>query len=257
MMKILLIFLINFKFISLVPSVSEIFYLLGSQDSLIAVSYFCNYPQETKYKIKVGDLLNPNYEKIIELKPDFVIISLPMQKQVETNLKKLKVKYINFNPETIEGILMTIDSVGKLTNKIERANFVIDSLNYELGKLTKFDYVPKVYIELSNNPIYSVGKNSFLNEVVRLAGGTNIFEETEQPYFVPNQEEIIKKNPDFILLIYPEANKKLVEKRMGWGEIKAVKNNKIYVLDPDLFTRPGPRIFGAILKLNRLLKSCF
>lgn len=256
-MKILLIFLLNFKFISLVPSVTEIFYLLEAQDSLIAISYYCNYPDDTKNKLKVGDLLNPNYEKILELNPDFVIISLPMQKQVETNLKKLKVQYINFNPETIDGILATIDSIGKLTNKTERSNFVIDSLKHELGKLVKFDKVPKVYVELSSNPIYSIGKNSFLNEVVKKAGGANIFEDMEQPYFVPNQEEIIKKNPECILLIYPEANKKSVEKRMGWGEIKAIKNNKIYVLDPDLFTRPGPRIFSAILKLNRLLQSCF
>jgi iron complex transport system substrate-binding protein len=252
-----LTFLLSFKFVSLVPSVTEMFYLLSAEDKLLAVSYYCNYPEATKDKEKVGDLLNPDYERIISLKPDFVILSLPMQKQVEQNLKKLKINYIAFNPESVNEILMVIDSLGKLTGKEERAKFVIDSLKSVLKDLKPLNSKPKVYVELSENPIYTVGKNSFINEIVELAGGQNVFSDRETPYFVPSQEEIVKKNPDVILLLYPQANPKKVAKRYGWTNIRAIKYHKIYTLDQDLFTRPGPRVFGAIVKLNRLLQSCF
>ena len=255
--SLLLNLLFSFKFISLVPSVTEIFYLLSAEDSLLAISYYCNYPEATKEKNKVGDLLNPDYEKILSLKPDFVIISLPMQRRVEQNLKKLNIKYIVFNPESVNEILSVIDSIGKLTGKVERANFAVDSLKNVLKELKPLQSKPKIYVELSENPIYTVGKNSFINEILELAGGQNIFCDKEIPYFSPTQEEIVKRNPEVILLLYPEANPIRVSKRYGWKKIKAVKTHNIFTLDPDQFTRPGPRIFGAALKLNRLLQSCF
>ncbi|MDI6851152.1 MAG: ABC transporter substrate-binding protein [bacterium] len=255
--SVLLNLLLSFRFVSLVPSVTEIFYLLSAEDSLLAISYYCNYPEATKEKFKVGDLLNPDYEKIISLKPDFVIISLPMQKQVEQNLKKLKINYIAFNPESVYEILTVIDSIGKLTGKVERAKFVVDSLKNVLKDLKPLPSKPKVYIELSENPIYTVGKSSFINEIVELAGGMNIFCDKEISYFSPSQEEIVKRNAEIILLLYPDANPVKVSKRYGWKTIKAVKAHNIFALNPDQFTRPGPRVFGATLKLNRLLQSCF
>jgi len=242
--------------VSLNPSVTETFFLLGAQDSLLALSYYCNYPKETETKPKVGDLLNPDYEKILALKPDFVIISLPMQKQVQRNLEKLGILWVAFNPESVEEILHMIDSLAVLTGRGERGRQVTDSLTQILSKLKPLKNKPKVYIELSENPIYTVSRRSFISEVFEYAGGINIFSEQGQAYFVPNQEKILEKNPDFIFLLYPGADKKRVEKRLGWENVNAVKMNRIYTLDADLYTRPGPRIFEAVLKANYLLQSC-
>jgi iron complex transport system substrate-binding protein len=252
-MGLFLFLILSYRFISLVPSVTEIFYLLNSQDSLLAVSYYCNYPPETKKKQKVGDLLNPSYEEIIKLKPDFVIITLPMQTQVARNLEKLGIRYINFNPESLEEILTVIDSVSKLAGALDRGKFVMDSLKSILNAVRPTKLSPKVYLELSENPIYTVGEKSFLNDIVTHAGGKNIFDSSNQSYFNPNPEEIINSNPDFIFLLYPEGSPKKVSKRMGWQKINAVKYGRIYCLDPDLFTRPGPRAFEAVIKINRIL----
>lgn len=252
-MLILISFLIAYKFVSLVPSVTEIFYLLNVQDSLVAISHYCNYPGETKEKKKIGDLLNPSYEEIVRLKPDYVIITLPMQTQVAQNLQKLRIKYLVFNPESLEGIISTIDSVSKITGAEARGKFVIDSLRGILREIKPLPYTPSVYVELSEKPLYTVGKNSFLNEVIKVAGGRNIFESHEESYFSPNQEEIIKLNPQFIILLHPGADRKKVEQRLGWSKIEAIRKNRIYILDPDVFTRPGPRLFDGTLKLNRLL----
>ncbi|MEO0199019.1 MAG: helical backbone metal receptor [candidate division WOR-3 bacterium] len=252
-MTIFVILLLTYKFVSLVPSVTEIFYLLNVQDSLVAVSYYCNYPVETKDKKKVGDLLSPSYEEIVRLKPDYVIITLPMQTQVAQNLHKLNIKYLVFNPESFQEIISTIDSVSKLTGAEQRAKIVIDSLKGYLREIKPLPHTPTVYVELSEKPLYTVGKNSFLNELIKVAGGRNIFEFRDESYFSPKQEEIVKLNPQFIILIYPGAERKRVEQRLGWGKIEAVKKNQIYTLDPDVFSRPGPRLFEATLKLNRLL----
>ncbi len=256
-MNIFIHFLISFKFISLVPSVTETFYLLGAQDSLLAISHYCNYPEETREKARVGDLLNPDYEKILKIKPDFVIITLPMQKQVSRNLEKIGIPCITFNPESLEEILNMIDSLAGLTGQTKRGKIVTDSLKNLLSEVRPLNKRPSAYIELSENPLYTPGGPSFITEVFSFAGASNIFSDKEQPYFVPVQEEIIKRNPDFIFLIYPGANRKKVEKRFGWKSVNAIKRNRIYTLDPDLYTRPGPRIFGAIVKLNRLLQTSF
>ena len=245
-------FLIAFKFISLVPSITEIFYLLDADDSLLATTIYCDYPKEALEKPKVGDLIHPDYEKILRLNPDYVLITLPMQEMVRRNLDKLGLKWLAFSPESIEGVLKTIDSLGKITGKITRSAFVIDSLRKILKTLESPLRSPGVYIELSYKPLYTCGRKSFINEVIEVAGGRNIFADQNTAYFSPPQEDIIKKSPDIIILSYPGAQKEKIYRRLGWENVRAVKKHHIYILDQDIISRPGPRIFSAIKILNKM-----
>ncbi|HHF58479.1 MAG TPA: hypothetical protein ENL41_03540, partial [candidate division WOR-3 bacterium] len=245
-------FLIAFKFISLVPSITEIFYLLDADDSLLATTIYCDYPKEALEKPKVGDLIHPDYEKILRLSPDYILITLPMQEMVRRNLDKLGLKWLAFSPESIEGVLKTIDSLGKITGKITRSAFVIDSLRKILKTLESPLRSPGVYIELSYKPLYTCGRKSFINEVIEAAGGRNIFADQNTAYFSPPQEDIIKKSPDIIILAYPGAQKEKIYKRLGWENVRAVKKHHIYILDQDIISRPGPRIFSAIKILNKM-----
>jgi len=247
---LLLQILITFKFISLVPSITEILYLLDAEDSLLATTIYCNYPEEALKKPKVGDIIHPDYEKILQLNPDYVLITLPMQEMVRRNLDKLGLKWLAFSPESIEGIYETIDSLGKITGRRSRSAFVIDSLTKILTTLEKPAHPPGVYIELSYKPLYTCGKRSFINEIIEVAGGMNIFSDRNTGYFSPSQEDIIKKSPDIIILSYPGAKKGEVSNRLGWENVKAVKEGHIFVLDQDIISRPGPRIFSAMKILN-------
>ena len=244
--------LIAFKFISLVPSITEIFYILDADDSLLATTIYCNYPAEALEKPKVGDLIHPDYEKILRLNPDYILITLPMQEMVRRNLDKLGLKWLAFSPESIEGVLETIDSLGKITGKRSRSAFVIDSLRKILKTLGSPLRSPGIYIELSYKPLYTCGGKSFINEIIEVAGGRNIFADRNTGYFSPPQEDIIKKSPDIIILSYPGAQKEEIAKRLGWENIKAVKEHQIFVLDQDIISRPGPRIFSAIKILNEI-----
>lgn len=255
-MKFFYLILLNIKIISLVPSATEILYKLGAEENLVGISSFCPKPSHKKIEI-VGSFINADIEKIKKLNPDIVILTLPTQKNIAEQLKKLNIKTEIIIIKNVKDILNSIIKLGKLSGKEKRAKFIYDSLKQELKKIAK-KYEnkknrPKVFVELSPKPLYTCGKFSFLNDYIKLAGGKNIFEDVQKGYFTINPEEVIKRNPDIILLIYPLANPERVKKRIGWDKINAVKNGKIYKLDPDLFLRPSVKFLKAIETLGKII----
>ncbi len=237
--------------VSLVPSVTETIFAMHAEDHLVGVSDFCDYPPEARKLPHVGSLLSPSYERIVELAPDIVFVTLPMQKEVKRNLEKLGLKTADISPESISEILNSIVEVGTLLDETEKALRLRDSLKTEYEKLLKS--VPtdgetlKVYVELSGRPLYTAGKNSFISEYLSVVGWRNAFDDVEQPYFAVNDEEVVKRNPQVIILLYKNGNPEEVRKRLGWSDIDAVRNGRIFVVsDPDVLLRPGPRFLDAI-----------
>ena len=257
-MNLLLLLFVGLKVISLVPSVTEIIYLLHADSVLVANTIYDDYPPAAKEKPRVGDLLHPKIDMIIKLKPDYIFVTLPMQKFVAQKLKKLGFKVVAVTPESIDGILETIKLVGKYTDHEARAQFVVDSLRAILDSLKRT--MPhkrlKVYFELSPRPLYTAGGKSFINEIISLAGGKNIFERLKIAYPVVKQEDVIKANPDIIVLSYPDAKPSAVKRRIGWDKIQAVRRNCIFKVNSSLFNRPGPRVFKAIIELRKLIQGC-
>ena len=237
--------------VSLVPSVTETIFAMHAEDHLVGVSDFCDYPPEARKLPHVGSLLSPSYERIVELTPDIVFVTLPMQKEVKRNLEKLGLKTADISPESISEILNSIVEVGTLLDETEKALRLRDSLKTEYEKLLKT--IPtdgetlKVYVELSGRPLYTAGKNSFISEYLSVIGWRNAFDDVEQPYFAVNDEEVVKRNPQVIILLYKNGNPEEVRKRLGWSDIDAVRNGRIFVVsDLDVFLRPGPRFLDAI-----------
>ncbi len=257
-MSLILVFVASLRIISLVPSVTEIIYLLHADSLLVANTIYCDYPPQAKEKPKVGDLLHPKVEKIIKYHPDYVFVTLPMQKFVSDKLKKLGFKVVAVSPESIDGIFKTIIEIGKITGKERRARFVVDSLKSILDSLksTIPPERPKLFFELSPRPLYTPGKKSFINDIIHIAGARNIFGDVKMSYLVAKQEDVIRKNPDLIVLSYPGANPKQVRKRIGWAEVNAVKKGCIFKVKADLFARPGPRFVDAIRVLRSIVLGC-
>ncbi len=257
-MSLLLVFIASLRIISLVPSVTEIIYLLNADSLLVANTIYGDYPPQAKEKPKVGDLIHPKLEKIIEYHPDYVFVTLPMQKFVSDKLKKLGLKVVAVSPESIDGIFETILEVGKITGKERRARFVVDSLKSILDSLksTIPSEQPKLFFELSPRPLYTPGEESFINDIIQIAGARNIFVDVKMPYLVAKQEDVIRKNPDLIVLSYPGASPEQVRKRIGWTEVNAVKRGCIFKVKADLFARPGPRFVDAIKVFRNIILGC-
>ncbi len=243
--------------VSLVPSVTETIFAMGAENHLLAVSSYCDYPPEARNLTKVGSLLSPSYEKIVSLNPDVVFVSLPMQKEVKQKIEQLGIRTVNVSPESINEILQSIILIGNTLNESARAQRLYDSLKTELDNvlrsLPRRGKHPSVYIELSRNPIYTVGGKSFINDYVNAVGWKNIFADVNTGYFPAEAEQIIAHNPQIILLLYADADPDEVKKRVGWQSINAIEHGRVFAVnDADIFLRPGPRFIEAIKRLTSM-----
>ncbi len=240
--------------VSLAPNITEIIYSSNLENHLIANTIYCNYPKEAKIKEKIGGVINPDIEKILTLKPDYIFGINPLNNRACEELKKKrdfmnKCFVLNINSlQDIQHAFFFIDSI--LGDKSGYKTFKMKT-EKTLSALKKPILSPLVYIELSQKPLYTTGDSTFINEAIKIAGGKNIFSKFKG-YKMISQEDVIKKNPDIILLLYVNASSTQVEKRSGWERIKAVKKHNVYNLNPDIFVRPGPRILQAIVLLNKI-----
>ncbi|RKX69366.1 hypothetical protein DRP53_08385 [candidate division WOR-3 bacterium] len=237
------------RVVSLAPSLTEMVFFLGAQNRLVGVTTFCDYPPEAKKITKIGDFSNPNLERIVALKPDLVLAALPEQRRIVAELSKMGISVFTSHPKTIDAIIDEMDSLAHLFG----LPFPEDSLKKLIYPLPNFDRKPKVYIELAADPIITVGHPSYLNDLIIKSGGINIFASVEVEFPVVSWEEVVRADPDLILIFHNQR----CEERLGWKELTAVKNGMVFSgLNEDVFLRPGPRIFIALSELRRIIEGC-
>jgi len=250
------------RYISLAPSTTEILFALGLDEEIVGVSSFCNYPLEAQEKEKIGTFSQPNIEKILSLRPDIIFCTGLEQAPMVGRLKQLNLKVYVSDPSNIKELFDSIKEMAVLTNRdkagdalINRMKIGIELIESKAGLIPEKDKV-RVFVEFWNDPLMSAGRDSFINELITLAGGINIAYDTERPYSYFSPEQVIKRNPDCIIVAYM-VNKdaaKAIKERLGWKEIPAVKNNRIYTdINPDILLRPGPRLVEALAELQKRL----
>jgi len=240
----------NLRIVSLVPSATEIIYLLNADSFLVGITNQDNYN-----KFKVGDMLNPDYEKIIKLKPSLVILTLPLQKKILEEISKLNIDTLIISPQSIDDIFKDIIKIGKILNKEKRALFLVDSLKSVLSEIknnSKNLENNKVFYEIWDNPLWTAGNKTFINDALRILNLKNIFDDRDG-YFIVSEEEIIKRNPDIIIIAHSNVKISDVKNRKFWQNINAVKNNKIIIVDENSFNKPSPSLIGAIKFLSSQL----
>jgi len=238
--------------ISLVPSVTEIIYALRAQDKLVGVVTPCDYPPGIDKSV-VGNFSSVSIERIVALKPDIVFVAGIEQRRLWEELKRAGLNIVIIAPENLDTVYESIKEIGTMLDKKSKADSLVSYMKSEITELQKGlpNEPRRVYIEISQNPLVSCGKNSFINEMLNLAGGKNIMGDITQPYPIVNAEEIIKRNPEVIIITHKEGIDP--RKRLGWRTITAVKNDQIYKdIDPNILMRPGPRIVDGI----KALKEC-
>lgn len=245
------------RYISLAPATTEILFALGLEDQIAGVSQFCDYPYSVILKEKIGTFSEPNIEKIISLKPDIIFCAGLEQASVVKKLQELGLTVCVSDPNTIEELLTSIREIGELTGKEGEAQDLTDNMQKAIQQIafeTKFrTNKPKVFVEIYSSPLMTAGKNSILGELVTIAGGENIAENVKRPYSIFTSEEVIRANPDCIVLTYMDSKNPagLVGRRLGWSALAAVKNNRVYNdIDPNTLIRPGPRIVEGLKELK-------
>jgi iron complex transport system substrate-binding protein len=247
------------KVISLSPNLTEIICQLGKEQCLVGRSSACNYPETVQKIPAVGGYGVPVIEKIILLKPDYVVTSTLKDMSVknvleENNITCLLLPAVKFNDyyDAVDKLGHVLQCPGKAAAEVKRVKTELE----QLGDLCKKSQTkPKVFLMIWDNPLMTVGNDSFINDLIAFAGGHNIGNIEKQGYYRCGNEWVITSQPDVI--ICPSMNKSKVgeiKSRDGWQTIPAIKNNRIFTeLNADTIFRLGPRSIDGIKAINQCL----
>ena len=258
------------RVVALSPAAGEILFAVGAGEQVVAVSQFTDYPPEAVALPQVGgfDGKTLSMESILSFKPDLVYMNDVMHNFMIGQLEEYGIKYYLSKAESVEGVMKEILDIGDLTGHSEKAHQVVDEMKVKIEsvrektnqqKLNQNDkeiFPSGVYWEVWNSPYMSAGGSSFITDVIALAGGKNIFDDMQDAYPIVSEEAIIKRSPDVILLPFSSGvSADDVCARIGWGDVSAVVNSRIYVVDDNVFTRPGPRIADVIEEISQMLQN--
>ncbi len=243
------------RVVSLVPSQTEMIYALGLEELLVGRSDYCNFPAEAQQKPSVGSM-ELNIEKIVSLRPDLLLDTNGMHQRYAPLFQQLGLKYVNMPTTSLQQVREAAAKVADLLGHPQAGRKFSEEWEAQLGKILPVPSAKpvSVYFEIWDTPTQAAGDSSFIGEIIRQAGGQNIFV-CQGDYPVVNSETLISKDPEVILLSYPVTNLEGIKKRPGWGTLRAIKGNQIYALDQDLFVRPGPRNLTAVNRLNEIFKK--
>ncbi|MBS7612724.1 cobalamin-binding protein, partial [Candidatus Bathyarchaeota archaeon] len=249
------------RIVSIGPSCTEILYALGLSDRVIAVDKYSDYPPEAVAKQRISKACMPDPEEVAALNPDLVVYYHwgPWDPTVET-LSDLGLTIIALAPKTLDDILRDIRVIGSATSKSQEAEVLASALSRRISgirdKTSIVTMRPKVYIEYWYPPPWTFGPNTWVHQLIELAGGTNSFGDAAVEWVQTTDEEVITRNPDVIISLCGTmhyASLEDVKRRPGWDRISAVVNGAVYLVDENLFVRPGPRIVDGLETLARIL----
>jgi iron complex transport system substrate-binding protein len=249
------------RIVSTAPSITELLYALGLGDKVVGVTTFCNYPPEAKKKPKIGGYTDPNLEAIAALRPDLVIVQNNPVRLTE-RLRVMKLNVVEIEQRNLAAMYKSFRDVGQAAGareaaaKLEaRVRDALDEISRKAAKLptTKLTFVVGRSPDRLDGLIVA-GRASYLNEVLRIAGGRNIFEDAVASYPAVSLEEMVARNPQVIVDMgdmsdtgaVSEAKKRSVAQLwQRMGTIEAVKAHHVYAVAADYLVVPGPRVVDA------------
>ena len=256
------------RIISLAPNITEILFALGLEDRIIGVTRYCDYPKETMEKEIIGGMVDPNLEKIIALNPDLVIGFRGNTLKVLERIKSLDLPLFALEMgESLESIFPLIKKIGTITRTEKKAYILTQSLRKKfmdiLLALRSVRDDPKVFLSLHGMGLWTCGKESFLNDLIRKAREANIAGDIPRKWLHYNKEQFIHEDPEVIIILSKSQEdfsrtKEWIKNEKQFEGVKAISTGRIYFLDENLSTRPGPRLIDAFAELARLLHpQCF
>lgn len=239
------------RVISLAPSNTEILFAIGAGDKVVGVTTYDDYPEEVLDIEKIGDFNGINLERIIELEPDLVINYGDGVTEENERLLEAGIQIAGFEPESLQEVYHTITRIGTITGHEQEAEVLVEDIMSKEAELAeKIEGLDKktVFYEIWHEPLMAAGPGSFVDELINLAGGENVAADADGEYPQFDLEQLIERNPQVYITAndLPEKTVESIKERPGYSEIEAIKNNRIYLVDGNIISRPGPRIIEAL-----------
>ncbi|MBI2437695.1 MAG: ABC transporter substrate-binding protein [Lentisphaerae bacterium] len=271
------------RVVSLAPNLTEIICAIGAGAALVGRTSACDYPPEIVKAVPIiGGFGAPSLDRLLKSKPT-LILDIALEDETTAKLiAQLGIRRARVPCSTLADIPTAIITVGRLAHAEPAATSLAERIRREVIRrraeleLRKAagQSAPTVFAEIWGDPLMTVGRNSFVAELITLAGGRNLGDEValaelgqaDKDYFPVASEWVIARDPDIILCLYPiaggsaqnpeEAHVKRLAARTGWSQIKAVRTLRVYgAFDNNLILRPGPRVLEGIEALQTCIQQ--
>lgn len=248
------------RIVSLVPGVTEILFAIGAQDAVVGVTDFCDYPPDARRKARVGDMLAPNLETLVSLKPDLVVATRSGNRE-ETfdQLKRLGLLvYLVDEPPSIAGVLRLVGGLGQLTGRQDAAAAVAAGLERRIASVRERvagRSRPRVLYVLWPEPLIVPGRGSLVTELIESAGGESVTADQAQGYPRMSLEAAVGRVPEVIILARHGAGTgpAVREQWQRLESLPAIRSGRLYAADGDLLHRYGPRVVDGLELLARFI----
>lgn len=252
------------RIVSLSPNLTDMIYALGELDKVVGVTIYSDFPPSAKTLPKVGGWINPNYEAILALRPDLVVLMKDQDTIFGEKIRKLGLKTLVTNSnDSINDILKTITDMGEVLGRETEAKRLVSDMEKRLEAIReRTEGVPKkkILLVVGRNPgtledIYVIGRNNYINELIELSGGVNAVENTRLSIKI-TKEAILTLDPDVIIEINHEKLNKEAEILGAWSTLsqsRAVSSGQVYILPSTVLLHPSQRIVEGAEVLTGLL----
>jgi iron complex transport system substrate-binding protein len=250
------------RIVSFGPSITEILFALGLGEKVVGVDDFSDYPAEAQSKPKIGNAYSPSIENLVALEPDLVFTV--EHEQLNSQLEALGIKFLILDPKDIDSIFKDIELVGEVTGTEREAEKLVgdmqDTINHILDLVEGAPKVKVLFIIDATDMTmpWTAGPGSFIDALITMAGGENIAAEAPSAWAQLSIEEVVSADPDVIIIQtmtggVPTVTIEALEAHPVWGEMKAVIQGNVFLIDGDLVSRPGPRIVQGLEELAEII----
>lgn len=251
------------RVVSLAPSITEMIYAVGAGSNLVGRTSACTYPDEVLSVPVVGGFGMPSLETLVKTRPDYVLEAVLGDDSLGRKIDQLGLKRINIECKRLADIPAALRQIGAIVGRQQASEALAARLEGEIAGVMQSvpdaECKPRILVEIWGDPVMAAGCNSFISDIIKLAGGVNVGDEGESDYFATSSEWVVDRNPDIIICLYMDKRygpAEMVKRRPGWQQINAVKNGRVYDgLPNDVLLRPGPRVMKGIEAVKSIIKE--
>jgi iron complex transport system substrate-binding protein len=252
------------RIVSWAPNITEILFALGLGSRAVGVTSYCDFPAQAERLPKVGSITAPDVERTLALHPDIIIGSRLNPAALYRFLEDFGIRSFAVDaPETIEGVFAIIEAIGKITGSSDKAAALNRSMGSRLDRIRSLtkrlpaSQRPSTLLIYQLDPLWTAGSDTFADEAIRIAGGTNAAADV-RGYAKYSLETVLARAPQVILVTPMKASdapaaRRRVMSYAPFRKLPAVRQGRVYAVNPDWIDRAGPRLILGVEQIARLL----
>jgi iron complex transport system substrate-binding protein len=246
------------RVVSLAPNLTEIVFAVGAGDRLVGRTSYCDYPPEARRVNEIGDTLHPNIERVVALHPQLVLVSTASQLEAFTSqLEGHHIAVFVNDPHKLEGVFSSIERIGEVMNRANQAKQLVEQLRARAAAVAQaVSSRPRVRIfyQVYAEPLYTAGHDAFVTDLISLAGGDSVTANVPGAWPNYSAESALASRPEAIILptggASGDANSSVAP---SLQKSPAALNGRVYKINDDHLSRPGPRSVDGLEEMARAL----